>query len=302
MGILDGWRALPPLRPRARARASTAISRCPACGSEYCANSAPAVQGVLERDGRVLLAKRAIEPRLGYWDLPGGFLEEGEEPLDGLRREFREETGLEVEPVEWLGAFLDPYNHYFVLGLTWVVHADGEPRAADDVAELRLVRARRAAGRDGVREPGARAARLGRPRRREVRRSALRGCYAHPRSERSSEGRADGRTRHVPPDRGRPGRGLARRLVASGVEAIEEYLAKHLAFLAYLDDAAGAATPDGPEGPSESSTRAARAARRYSPSLRPSERSSAPFGIAPTADACGSPFSNRTIIGIDATP
>ena len=92
---------------------------------------------MLERDGRVLLAKRAIEPRAGHWDLPGGFLEEGEEALDGLRREFQEETGLEIEPVDWLGACMDPYDSYFVLGLTWLVRAEGEPRAADDVAELR---------------------------------------------------------------------------------------------------------------------------------------------------------------------
>jgi ADP-ribose pyrophosphatase YjhB (NUDIX family) len=96
------------------------------------------VQGLLERDGRVLLARRAVEPRRGLWDIPGGFLEEGEEALDGLRREFREETGIEVEPVAWLGAFVDPYNGYRVLGLTWLVRGEGEPRAADDVAELRF--------------------------------------------------------------------------------------------------------------------------------------------------------------------
>jgi ADP-ribose pyrophosphatase YjhB (NUDIX family) len=137
MGLLDGWRTCPrcghELEPREHGHLA-----CPACGSEYYANSAPAVQGVLERDGRVLLAKRAIDPRRGYWDLPGGFLEEGEDPLDGLRREFLEETGLDVEPTEWLGVCLDPYNRYWVLGLTWIVHADGgEPQPADDVAELR---------------------------------------------------------------------------------------------------------------------------------------------------------------------
>jgi 8-oxo-dGTP diphosphatase len=94
------------------------------------------VQGLLVRDGRVLIGRRKVDPRKGYWDLPGGFLEEGEEPLAGLRREFLEETGLEVEPVEWVGAFVDPYDRYFVLGLTWIVRGDGEPVAADDVAEL----------------------------------------------------------------------------------------------------------------------------------------------------------------------
>jgi 8-oxo-dGTP diphosphatase len=94
------------------------------------------VQGLLVRDGRVLIGRRKIEPRKGYWDLPGGFLEEGELPLDGLRREFLEETGLHVEPVEWVGAFVDPYDDHCVLGLTWIVTGEGEPVPADDVEEL----------------------------------------------------------------------------------------------------------------------------------------------------------------------
>jgi ADP-ribose pyrophosphatase YjhB (NUDIX family) len=135
VGILDGWRLCPrcgrELEPLERAHRA-----CPGCGSHYWANSAPAVQGLLERDGRVLIARRGIEPRLGFWDLPGGFLEEGERPLDGLRREFLEETGLEVDPVDWLGAHVDPYDGYFVLGLSWLVRGDGEPAADDDVEEL----------------------------------------------------------------------------------------------------------------------------------------------------------------------
>ena len=135
MGVLDGWRNCPrcgELLTLGRGRAD-----CAACGSAYYANSAPAVEGLLERDGKVLLARRAIEPRLGFWDVPGGFLEEGEEPLAGLAREFREETGLEVTPVEWLGTHVEPYDDHFVLGITWRVRAEGEPRPADDVAELR---------------------------------------------------------------------------------------------------------------------------------------------------------------------
>jgi 8-oxo-dGTP diphosphatase len=94
------------------------------------------VQGLLVRDGRVLIGRRKIEPRKGHWDLPGGFLEEGELPLDGLRREFLEETGLDVRPVEWIGAHVDPYDDHFVLGLTWIVEAEGDPVPADDVEEL----------------------------------------------------------------------------------------------------------------------------------------------------------------------
>ena len=136
MSIFDGWRVCPRCGHELERRELGHLG-CPACSSEYWANSAPAVQGVLERDGRVLLARRAIPPRAGHWDLPGGFLEEGEDALGGLRREFKEETGIDVEPVAWLGAFVDRYYSYYVLGLTWVVHGEGEPRAADDVAELR---------------------------------------------------------------------------------------------------------------------------------------------------------------------
>ena len=50
--------------------------------------------------GRVLLVRRGREPLKGKWSLPGGMLELGESLLEGVVREVREETGLEVEPVE----------------------------------------------------------------------------------------------------------------------------------------------------------------------------------------------------------
>ncbi len=135
MAIHDGWRLCPRCGHTLEARERGHLG-CPGCGSSYWANSAPAVQGLLARDGRVLLGRRKHEPRKGYWDLPGGFLEEGEEPLIGLRREFREETGLELGSVDWAGAWIDRYEHQFVLSLSWIVEADGEPVAADDVEEL----------------------------------------------------------------------------------------------------------------------------------------------------------------------
>jgi 8-oxo-dGTP diphosphatase len=53
---------------------------------------------ILNRD-RILLVERGKEPLKGYWSLPGGVLETGETLKDGIRREVREETGLEVEPL-----------------------------------------------------------------------------------------------------------------------------------------------------------------------------------------------------------
>jgi ADP-ribose pyrophosphatase YjhB (NUDIX family) len=135
VGVLDGWKICPRCGTELEL-ADRGHLACPGCGSHYWANSSPAVSGLLERNGKVLLGRRRIEPRRGYWDIPGGFLEEGEEVFDGLRREFLEETGLDVEPVDWIGAFVDPYDSNYVLGLCWVVRGDGEPIADDDVEEL----------------------------------------------------------------------------------------------------------------------------------------------------------------------
>jgi ADP-ribose pyrophosphatase YjhB (NUDIX family) len=135
MGALDGWRFCP--RCGAELNHESDHLRCSACGEHYWANAIPGVQGILERDGKVLLARRANDPRRGHWDLPGGFAEEAEDPVDTLRREFREETGLAVEPLELLRIDIEPYEHRHVFSVTWIVRGEGEPAAADDVAELR---------------------------------------------------------------------------------------------------------------------------------------------------------------------
>ena len=57
------------------------------------------VGAIVEDRGRVLLVERGQEPLQGVWSLPGGAVEVGERLDDAIRREVREETGLEVEPV-----------------------------------------------------------------------------------------------------------------------------------------------------------------------------------------------------------
>jgi 8-oxo-dGTP diphosphatase len=136
MSVLSPWRFCP--RDAMELVRESDHLRCPACGEQYWANSVPGVQAVIERDGRVLLGRRRSDPGRGLWDLPGGFLHEGEDALAGLRREVREETALEIELREFLGCWNEPYWDRNVLCLTWLADAGrGEEQAGDDLVELR---------------------------------------------------------------------------------------------------------------------------------------------------------------------
>jgi ADP-ribose pyrophosphatase YjhB (NUDIX family) len=97
------------------------------------------------RRGDVLLLERAHEPRAGYLDVPGGFVEAGESLEAAARRELREETGLTLGRAEWLGFFWDTYfirgfGRFPVMNFYYVGHwRRGEPRAADDAASAAWV-------------------------------------------------------------------------------------------------------------------------------------------------------------------
>ncbi len=87
----------------------------------------------------MLLARRANEPGAGLWDLLGGFVEEGEGALAALIRELREETALEIEPVEFLGGYPDRYGEggIYTLNLYWTARVTGGVLSVDDeLAEL----------------------------------------------------------------------------------------------------------------------------------------------------------------------
>lgn len=85
------------------------VEICPECGEVMFRNSKPCVGALIVRAGKVLLIRRDIDPFRGYWDIPGGFLEEGEHPGEGAVREALEETGLEISTGEILGIFMDSY-------------------------------------------------------------------------------------------------------------------------------------------------------------------------------------------------
>lgn len=93
--------------------------------------------GILIRlNGDVLLGRRPEgKPYAGYWEFPGGKVEPEESILDALRREFREELGVEVVSAEpWCGVeYVYPHAHvrlHFYICRTW----NGEPRGLEGQA------------------------------------------------------------------------------------------------------------------------------------------------------------------------
>ena len=69
---------------------------CTTCGYVAYENPKIVVGSVVAEDGRVLLCRRAIEPRSGFWTLPAGYLELHETTAEGARREAMEEAGADI--------------------------------------------------------------------------------------------------------------------------------------------------------------------------------------------------------------
>jgi len=101
------------------------------------------VGAVIVQDGRVLLVQRGRDPMKGQWTLPGGVLEVGESLVEGVAREVREETGLEIEVLE-LVELLDRIHredgrvrfHYVIADYLCRV-TGGELHAASDADAVR---------------------------------------------------------------------------------------------------------------------------------------------------------------------
>jgi 8-oxo-dGTP diphosphatase len=110
--------------------------------------------GAIILDGdRILMAQRGKEPLKGWWSLPGGALETGELLADAVRREVREETGLEIEPVELFQIFEriipdgegKPEYHYVLIDYLCRV-TGGTLQAGDDVCRVEWVSRKELAG------------------------------------------------------------------------------------------------------------------------------------------------------------
>jgi 8-oxo-dGTP diphosphatase len=103
------------------------------------------VGAIILREGKILLEQRGNEPARWQWTIPGGVVEVGESLEEAVRRETREETGLEVEVATLIDVVdqvhLDKQGkieyHYVIID--YIVKADGEPKCGSDADALKWV-------------------------------------------------------------------------------------------------------------------------------------------------------------------
>jgi NADH pyrophosphatase NudC (nudix superfamily) len=113
--------------------------RCTACDFTHWNNPTPVLAAVIEctdREGRVLLARNAAWPGR-FFGLITGFLEAGETPEDGIRREIAEETSLQVDSLDLLGVW--DFQRMNQIIIAYHAAARGEITLSPELAEYKLI-------------------------------------------------------------------------------------------------------------------------------------------------------------------
>ncbi len=117
-------------------------SICTGCGFIHYLDPKIACGTIPEKEGRIVLIRRKIDPRAGLWGLPCGSMEVDETTAEAAVRETREETGLDVELQRHLGTY--SYSKSWWGGSVVIVAyaarilSDSEPCAGDDAADARF--------------------------------------------------------------------------------------------------------------------------------------------------------------------
>ena len=108
---------------------------CAACGWTHWNNPVPVLAGIVQLGDQILLARNAAWPGRRF-ALITGFMEAGETPEDGIRREIAEETSLTVTALKLVGVY--DFQRMNQVIIAWHAQAEGEVRLSPELAEYKL--------------------------------------------------------------------------------------------------------------------------------------------------------------------
>jgi ADP-ribose pyrophosphatase YjhB (NUDIX family) len=108
---------------------------CDSCGRIAYLDPKLAAAAIVGLDGKLVLVRRAIEPSIGKWSFPSGYVDRGEVVEAAVEREVLEETGLEVR-ANWLVGLYSEAGHAVVLAVYDVSVLGGELRAGPETLEV----------------------------------------------------------------------------------------------------------------------------------------------------------------------
>lgn len=111
--------------------------RCPACGWTHWNNPTPVLAAIVELEGRVLLARNAAWPGTQSFGLITGFMEAGETPQEGIAREIKEETQLDVSALQLIGVYDFQRMNQVLIAYHAVAH--GQVQLSPELVEYRLI-------------------------------------------------------------------------------------------------------------------------------------------------------------------
>lgn len=109
--------------------------RCPACGYTHWNNPTPVLAAIVELNGQVLLARNAAWPGR-FFGLITGYMEAGETPEEGIRREIAEETSLQTHSLTLVG--VQDFQRMNQLIVTYHAQASGTVTLSPELSEYRL--------------------------------------------------------------------------------------------------------------------------------------------------------------------
>ncbi|MFQ6020727.1 MAG: NUDIX hydrolase [Candidatus Aenigmatarchaeota archaeon] len=96
---------------------------------------------ILNNKGQILLVKRSTKTEFGKWGLVGGWMEWGETVKEALKREVKEEIGVEIEVVKFVGKYYDAKDRHPTKSSIGLPHickiVKGEPKPVSEVSEVR---------------------------------------------------------------------------------------------------------------------------------------------------------------------